>query len=233
MASSAASDTSPVLLPVSSSKLPVSSTNSRTNGQPTPTARADDGLAASATPHPTCTRPLAKAGGSTTFQTDQGTVRVQPYRAKGSKSLKALISFQPRESHFDLSGPSASDPFRGFFALFWIGLFLLFVQTAIKHYSRTGSLLSADFARLITADWRMLALTDAALVLSSSFALALVGGMRAGWWAYGNAVKTVQHIVQTCYLMAFVVWTINRCVASSRPKSLHFTGRLPLEGPFC
>jgi sterol O-acyltransferase len=188
----------------------MSSVHSSRAGQPTRPGRAGDGLTAPA-PHPTTARPLAKAGGSTMFQTEQGTVRVQPYRAKGSKSLKALISFQPRESHFDLSGPGASDPFRGFFALFWIGLFLLFVQTAIKHYSRTGLLLSSEFAQLITADWRMLALTDAALILSSSLSVILVGGMRAGWWAYGNVVKTVQHVGQTAYLMAFVIWTVNWC----------------------
>lgn len=210
--------TSSIASAVSSNSTRISPTDSsKTGRQLDPTATADASLTAPA-PHPTGARPLAKAGGSTTFQTEQGTVRVQPYRAKGSKSLKALISFQPRESHFDLSGPSASDPFRGFFALFWIGLFLLFVQTAIKHYIQTGSLLSSEFAGLITADWRMLALTDAVLVLSSALSLVLVGGMSAGWWAYGNTVKAVQHIVQTFYLMSFVVWTFTRCVSSGCPS---------------
>lgn len=58
-----------------------------------------------------------------TIETDQGTLHVQPFRKKGSKKLKALVTFVPRASTFDReNAASGSDPFRGFFTLFWISV---------------------------------------------------------------------------------------------------------------
>jgi hypothetical protein len=63
-----------------------------------------------------------------TVETDQGTLHLQPLRKKGSKNLRALVTFVPRASTFDRENTaSSSDPFRGFFTLFWVSVCLFFV----------------------------------------------------------------------------------------------------------
>lgn len=59
----------------------------------------------------------------TTFETAEGTLHVKPFRKKGSKGLKAMLTFVPRSSAFDRENvTSGADPFRGFFTLFWISV---------------------------------------------------------------------------------------------------------------
>lgn len=42
------------------------------------------------------------------FKTSEGTLYVsKPYRSKSSKKLRALITFAPRKSHFDISNESS------------------------------------------------------------------------------------------------------------------------------
>jgi sterol O-acyltransferase len=121
------------------------------------------------------------------------------------------ISFTPRTSHFDLHNPSSqSDPFRGFYSLFWISMFLLVLQTVIRSLAETGYVLSGTFFHLITGDSLVLAASDAVMVGASGVCVLFVKGMVKGWWGYGWRVKTVQHAMQTAYLAVAVRWTFHR-----------------------
>lgn len=74
----------------------------------------------SSTPSSSDTSPPRK---ESTFETADGTLHVTPFRKKGSKRLKAIVTFVPRASTFDRENPqSGSDQFRGFFTLFWISV---------------------------------------------------------------------------------------------------------------
>lgn len=67
-------------------------------------------------------------GGETVITTPSGTVRVRPYVAAG-KEVKALLQFTPRHSSFDRENvKSQRDEFRGFFTLFWLGRFALWIS---------------------------------------------------------------------------------------------------------
>ncbi|CDZ96511.1 sterol o-acyltransferase [Phaffia rhodozyma] len=146
-----------------------------------------------------------------TIVTDEGTIRIQPFKSRGQKNLKALISFTPRTSHFDLGNTSSqTDPFRGFYTLFWIGLFLLFCQTVIRSYEQTGYFLSGSFFKLISGDALILAVSDAILVGASYLCVPLVQGMKRGWWKYGWPTIAFQHICQAIYLGITVRWTFHR-----------------------
>jgi hypothetical protein len=66
------------------------------------------------------------------IETAEGTIHVQPFRPKGSKQLRAVVSFTPRISAFDRENTtSGQDQFRGFYTLFWIAMFLLIVRTFV------------------------------------------------------------------------------------------------------
>jgi hypothetical protein len=57
------------------------------------------------------------------LETAEGTLHVKPFRMKGSKGLKAVLTFVPRPSAFDRENvASGADPFRWFFTLFWISV---------------------------------------------------------------------------------------------------------------
>jgi hypothetical protein len=53
-------------------------------------------------------------GESGTLETEQGTLYIsKPYRSKTTKKLRAMVTFAPRTSHFDLSNAaSGQDEFR-------------------------------------------------------------------------------------------------------------------------
>jgi hypothetical protein len=75
-------------------------------------------------------KPLVKGS---TFETVEGTLHVKPFRKKGSKSLKAVLTFVPRSSAFDRENvASGADPFRGFFTLFWISVSLVAICCAVR-----------------------------------------------------------------------------------------------------
>lgn len=67
-----------------------------------------------------------------TFETAEGTLHVQPFRKKGGKGLKAVLTFVPRASAFNRENvTSGADPFRGFFTLFWISVSLICLQGCV------------------------------------------------------------------------------------------------------
>ncbi|KAH9060415.1 hypothetical protein EDB83DRAFT_2520433 [Lactarius deliciosus] len=90
-------------------------------------------------------------------------------RSQYSKKLKEAVAFVPRRSHFDIENEhSSTNEFRGFFTLFWILLFIFTVHTYnIRSIEKHGVPLNLRFATMFSKDARMLALSDAMLVLST------------------------------------------------------------------
>lgn len=151
------------------------------------------------------THPIRK---ESTFETAEGTLHVQPFRKKGSKRLKAVLTFVPRASVFDReNATSGGDPFRGFFTLFWISVspacddalahithaggissrrrcvvqvFLLSIRTYWDHLERTGYPFSLTFATLLSKDAKALLLSDIVLV-SATGAVIPVSQAHKSW----------------------------------------------------
>lgn len=98
-----------------------------------------------------------------------GSVTLRPIPARGTnatvKTRKARTAFTARTSTFDRTKEdSGSEPFRGFFVLFWLMIAVVFVRTGVRHYSEKGSLWGTSFARLISEDGLNLAVADAIMV---------------------------------------------------------------------
>lgn len=146
------------------------------------------------------------------FATSEGTLYVsKSFRSKTSKKLRAIVTFEPRKSHFDTSNErSGTNEFRGFFTLFWISLFLFTVQTYISSVEANGYALSFAFATMFSRDAVVLAISDAVLVSTTAlcvpFAKAVVQGRLRYYWTG----VVFQHLFQTIVLVAAVVWTYHR-----------------------
>lgn len=116
------------------------------------------------------------------------------------------------------------DPFRGFYTLFWIMLFVGAVRTCFTTYDVTGSILGLEFGKLISEDALALALSDAVLVLSTAVCVPFVKVrtcfeqastdirqlLTSGWLRYHGLGIVIQHTLQTLFLGAAVSWTFHR-----------------------
>ncbi|KAG5643095.1 hypothetical protein DXG03_001559 [Asterophora parasitica] len=149
---------------------------------------------------------------SGSFKTTEGTLYVsKPYRSKTSKKLRALITFTPRKSHFDISNESSgTNEFRGFFSLFWISIFIFTVREYVRGIESNGRPLNLGFATMFSQDLVVLALSDAVLVLSTSLCIPFAIALQKRWIRYYWTGLIIQHIFQTSVLIAAITWTFNR-----------------------
>ncbi|KAJ4475066.1 MBOAT, membrane-bound O-acyltransferase family-domain-containing protein [Lentinula aciculospora] len=146
------------------------------------------------------------------FKTADGTLYVsKPFKSKSSKKLRALITFAPRQSAFDINNEnSVANEFRGFFSLFWISIFIFTVRTYVRSIETNGHALNLAFATMLSKDAVILALSDAVLVGSTSICVVFAKAISTGWIRYYWAGVAIQHIFQTTVLIMSVGWTFNR-----------------------
>lgn len=140
----------------------------------------------------------------------------QPYRSSAQNKLRAMVTFAPRKSLFDISNESStSNQFRGFFTLFWISLFLFAVSTYVRSMETHGWPLNFEFASMITSDGLTLALSDAVLVLNTGLCVPFAKAVSNGWIKYYWLGLVIQHLWQCAVLFVAITWTFNRCVVFS------------------
>ncbi|RPD64216.1 MBOAT-domain-containing protein [Lentinus tigrinus ALCF2SS1-7] len=149
--------------------------------------------------------------GSTTA-TPQGTLYVsQPYRSSSSNKLRAMVTFAPRKSHFDISNESSTaNQFRGFFTLFWVSLFLFALRTYVVSTETNGLPLNLEFATMFSQDAITLAISDAVLVLNTGLCVPFAKAIAKGWLRYYPVGLVLQHLWQCSVLAITVTWTFNR-----------------------
>ncbi|KAJ7577046.1 MBOAT, membrane-bound O-acyltransferase family-domain-containing protein [Mycena floridula] len=146
------------------------------------------------------------------FRTKDGTIHIsKPIRSTSSKKLKAMITFAPRQSHFDINNEkSGMNEFRGFFSLFWISIFLFILRTYVRSIETNGHALNLRFAQLISKDAITLALSDAVLVASTALCVPFAKAVSRGWIKYYWTGVVIQHVGQTLILFIAITWTFNR-----------------------
>ncbi|KAJ7195730.1 MBOAT, membrane-bound O-acyltransferase family-domain-containing protein [Mycena rebaudengoi] len=165
-------------------------------------------MAAETLPIPSATT-RTKSGG---FSTTEGTIYVsKPYRSKSSKKLRAMISFAPRKSHFDINNESSgANEFRGFFTLFWISMFLFTLSTYVRSIETNGHALNLEFATMFSRDAITLAISDAVLVSATALCVPFAKAVSNGWIRYYWTGLILQHTLQTLGLVFAISWTLNR-----------------------
>ncbi|BGP39994.1 Sterol O-acyltransferase 2 (Sterol-ester synthase 2) [Rhodotorula kratochvilovae] len=151
------------------------------------------------------------------FSSSTGQITLRPIPAKGGDPRRIRLvrsrrtQFTPRISHFDRHNTtSAQDPFRGFFSLFWIVIFVGGARTIYNRFNETGGVLGWQFAALISEDAWALALSDAVLVGSTLLCVPFAKLVVNGWIRYYWSGLILQHVAQTAFLGIAVRWTFHR-----------------------
>lgn len=146
------------------------------------------------------------------FTTTEGTLRVsKPFRSRSTKKLRAMVTFEPRKTHFDTTNEaSGTNEFRGFFTLFWMSLFLFTLQTYVSSVEANGYALSFAFATLFSRHAVMLALSDLLLVSTTILCVPFAKAISKGWISYYWTGAILQHVFQACMLLVTVTWTFHR-----------------------
>ncbi|SOV01898.1 related to acyl-CoA sterol acyltransferase [Ustilago sp. UG-2017a] len=138
-----------------------------------------------------------------------GAIHLKPVAAssKSRKKMRAVVSFKPRNSHFDrFNETSSRDQFRGFFTLFWVCLALFVLNTSYTSWNSTGQVLSMTFATLFSEDAWMLALSDGVLIGSLFICVPFAKVCRRGWVRYWPTAVVFQHLWQTALLGLVIKW---------------------------
>ncbi|KAG2112988.1 MBOAT, membrane-bound O-acyltransferase family-domain-containing protein [Suillus discolor] len=146
------------------------------------------------------------------FSTTEGTLHVsKPFRSRSTKKLRAMITFEPRKTHFDTTNEtSGTNEFRGFFTLFWMSLFLFTLQTYVSSVEANGYALSFAFATMFSRHAVTLALSDLLLVSTTILCVPFAKAISKGWINYYWTGAILQHAFQTCVLLITVTWTFHR-----------------------
>ncbi|RMD42068.1 hypothetical protein DV735_g3042, partial [Chaetothyriales sp. CBS 134920] len=127
-------------------------------------------------------------------------------RAKAKHRLFHSINYTPRVSHFDPASEYSN--FRGFFVLFWIGLSIMVVTTALRNIKETGYPLRVEVYRVLSRNVVALGLSDLAMVASTAVALPLQRLFRrsSGLLRWRRAGIVIQSLYQILWLILWVEW---------------------------
>ncbi|KAJ6258419.1 hypothetical protein Dda_6459 [Drechslerella dactyloides] len=152
------------------------------------------------------------SGRSTPLPQDAPPSMKSIHHAKKQKRRKLFptVNYEERVSHFDPQ--SQHRDFRGFFTLFWVGLFIMVLTTGARNVKETGRVFRTSIFSLFTEDLQVLALSDLLMVASTSLTLPLHLNWRkrpfnVGW---GNGGYVCQYILQLVWLAMWVFWPFAR-----------------------
>lgn len=162
-------------------------------------------------PRPIGTDGKARAPKSSTESrqgAQNGTESVSPKRQSVMKQrMVHAVSHAPRQSILDrLNTRTNTDPFRGFYTLFWIVIALLVLNAFYISFERTGEVLSMTFAALISRDAWMLMLSDAIMVLSLFLCVPFVKLLYTLRLHYWPTFAIFQYVWELGLLGCVIVW---------------------------
>ncbi|CAL8576525.1 Sterol O-acyltransferase 2 (Sterol-ester synthase 2) [Xanthoria parietina] len=127
-------------------------------------------------------------------------------RAQQKHRLFPTIDYAARVSHFDPK--SDYRDFRGFFVLFWIGLAIMVITTMLRNIKDTGFPFRVGVWALLTERVWQLALSDGAMIVSTSLSLPLHKLFRNSkrwlWWE--KAGMPIQSVYQAAWFTLWVNW---------------------------
>jgi hypothetical protein len=130
-------------------------------------------------------------------QTGQITLRPVPIKGLSASKVRTRRSnrthFTPnRISHFDRHNTtSQQDPFRGFWVLFWLMVFVGALRTLSRHWVETGSPFGTSFATLISEDGLALAASDGVMVLATFLCVVFA---KVRYFHSSSSSAPVQHL---------------------------------------
>lgn len=127
-------------------------------------------------------------------------------RATAKRRLFHTINYTPRTSHFDPK--SEYRDFTGFFVLFWIGLSIMVVTTALRNVKETGYPLRVQVYELLSRNVVALAISDGAMVWSTALSLYMHKIFRnsKGFLQWRKGGILIQSTYQILWLLLWSDW---------------------------
>lgn len=112
------------------------------------------------------------------------------------------VDYESRVSHFDPQ--SQYHDFRGFFALFWIGLFIMVLTTALRNLKETGQIVRTSIFSLFALAPAELALAELLMALSTIICLHLQRMFQRNNVSWSKTGYLMQHAIQSLWLGVWV-----------------------------
>ncbi|USW56106.1 Putative membrane bound O-acyl transferase, MBOAT [Septoria linicola] len=117
------------------------------------------------------------------------------------------LVFTRQFTTFDRQNPaSAESPFFGFFTLFWICMFLVFVQVALRNWRDYGSILGGNqvLKLMMSRDVVLLGVTDLIMCLATLEGYVFQKLIQHHWISWSRSGWIIQNIWQSAYLGAVI-----------------------------
>ncbi|KAK9457411.1 MBOAT, membrane-bound O-acyltransferase family-domain-containing protein [Dipodascopsis uninucleata] len=140
---------------------------------------------------------------------------VATYYSGGKRSRKARrpkfhdVKFQPNTTI--LEGEAGKNSvFSGFYVLFWLATFMVFVRTLMGNYKRTGNILDTNVVKLLWRDITKIAFTDFVyflLTFESVFLQRAIANKKFRWNKTG---LYIQSVYESVILIGMITWPIYR-----------------------
>ncbi|KAH8147008.1 uncharacterized protein LAJ45_08807 [Morchella importuna] len=127
---------------------------------------------------------------------------IQHARREKRRRMFPTVAYESRVSHFDPQ--SQYHDFRGFFALFWIGIFIMVLNTALRNYRDTGKVLRTSIFSLFYAAPAELAFADLAMACSTVICLPLQKMFARNLVSWEKEGHLLQHLIQSIWLGIWV-----------------------------
>jgi sterol O-acyltransferase len=161
--------------------------------------------------HPSLERNTTDSSGTSTPIPDDAPPSVRSIstarkQVRARHRLFHTIDYVPRVSHFDPQ--SDYHNFRGFFTLFWIGLFIMVVTSMLRNIKDTGYPLRVKVWGLLSENVWQLAISDLAMVATSfvSLPFQIMFRSKMSWLHWSRGGRLLQSFYQMGWLMLWIKW---------------------------
>ncbi|EFW99121.1 sterol O-acyltransferase 1 [Grosmannia clavigera kw1407] len=142
-----------------------------------------------------------------------GTGKKRPQQAKRRRrrgdKFRDFV-FTRKFSAFDRQNEAAANsPYHGFFALFWISVFLFIVKIAAENWRNTGSPLGTNeiMATMFHRDVVLMLASDGMMCALTGVSWLLQRAILADWLDWDGAGWVLQNAWQALFVAGFVGWT--------------------------
>lgn len=136
--------------------------------------------------------------------------RKEKRRKTRQQRMFPTVEYQERVSYFDPK--SSYGNFRGFFVLFWIGMFLMVLTTMLRNLKETGTVINFTQWPLFMQDIWDLGFSDALMCASTALNIPLniLYKNSSGPLRWNRAGMWVQSLFQAAWLYCWISWPFVR-----------------------
>ena len=132
--------------------------------------------------------------------------RLSEFSHKSARVFR-YVAYTPRQSILDRTNPeSNTNPFRGFYNLFWIMIAIAILNIFYLTFEYTGEILSMTLASVFSRDAKILIASDAVLILSLFVCVPYIKLIKYLGWP-SRYIAPLQYLWEFGLLLAVIAWS--------------------------